>query len=101
MQVRYRMAVPLVLLLIVVAVPGASAAGRVDLELVGEAQGSSLVFQQWMQALGRAGVRNVRIRSGSGSTRKTSRQAPESRPVSRALRRSSSTRCFPRAALMM
>lgn len=47
----------------------ARADGEVRLELVGEGRGSPLVFQQWSQALGRAGVRNVRIRSTGGTAR--------------------------------
>ena len=45
----------------------AQAAGRVQLELVGDAQGAALVFQQWLQVLGAAGVNNVRIRSDQGT----------------------------------
>lgn len=41
----------------------AHAAGTVRLELVGDSRGSALAFQEWSQALGRAGIRNVRIRS--------------------------------------
>jgi hypothetical protein len=44
-----------------------SAAGQVRLDLVGSAQGSSLVFQEWLQVLSKAGVRNVRFRSGDGT----------------------------------
>jgi hypothetical protein len=46
------------------AVP-VNAGGTVELTLVGQGQGSSLYFQEWSQALGRAGIRNVRIRSGT------------------------------------
>ncbi len=45
------------------------AAGRVQLELVGDAQGSALAFQQWLQTLSRAGVKNVRIRSAKVADR--------------------------------
>ena len=41
----------------------AHAAGTVRLELVGDSHSSALAFQEWSQALGRAGIRNVRIRS--------------------------------------
>ena len=41
----------------------ARAGGTVELTLVGEGQGSALYFQEWSQALGRAGIRNVRIRA--------------------------------------
>jgi hypothetical protein len=51
--------------LLAVAAP-ASAGGTVQLTLVGDAQGSALAFQEWSQALGKAGIRNVRIRSGTG-----------------------------------
>jgi hypothetical protein len=39
----------------------------VQLELVGDAQGSALAFQQWLQVLSRAGVKNVRIRSAQAA----------------------------------
>jgi hypothetical protein len=41
------------------------AAGTVQLSLVGDSQGSALSFQEWSQALAKAGIRNVRIRSGT------------------------------------
>ena len=44
-----------------------SAAGTVQLELVGDAQGSAMAFQQWAQVLGKAGIRNVRIRAAKPS----------------------------------
>ena len=47
--------------------PATPATGRVQLELVGDAQGSALAFQQWLQVLSRAGVKNVRIRSADHS----------------------------------
>lgn len=43
------------------------AAGRVQLELVGEARGSALAFQQWLRVLSKAGVKNVRIRAGQAT----------------------------------
>lgn len=43
----------------------ARAAGTVQLELVGDAKGSAMVFQEWVQLLGKAGIRNVRIRVAS------------------------------------
>jgi len=62
------------MLIVAVAViwPGAAAtsrceAGRVQLELVGQAPGASLAFQQWLRVLSQAGVRNVRIRSGQAA----------------------------------
>jgi hypothetical protein len=39
-------------------------AGRVRLELVGDARGSAMAFQQWLRVLTEAGIKNVRIRSG-------------------------------------
>ncbi|NQU24868.1 MAG: hypothetical protein HQ567_26595 [Candidatus Nealsonbacteria bacterium] len=45
----------------------ASAAGRVQLELVGDGRGASLLFQEWGKALSKAGIRNVRIRSSKPS----------------------------------
>ena len=39
------------------------AAGLVRLELVGDSRASAVAFQQWGQALGKAGVRNVTFRS--------------------------------------
>ncbi len=38
------------------------AGGTVQLELVGDAEGSAMLFQEWGQVLGQAGIRNVRIR---------------------------------------
>ena len=32
------------------------------MELIGDAQGSALLFQEWSQVLGKAGIRNARIR---------------------------------------
>ena len=40
------------------------AAGRVRLELVGDARSTPLTFQEWAQVLGKAGVKDVRIRAG-------------------------------------
>jgi hypothetical protein len=39
-------------------------AGQTRLDLVGDARGSALAFQEWAQVLGKAGIKNVRIRSG-------------------------------------
>jgi hypothetical protein len=50
--------------LVAVSAP-ARAEGTVELNLVGDVQGSALVFQEWAQTLGKAGIRNVRIRSGT------------------------------------
>jgi len=35
----------------------------VQLELVGDMQGSAMIFQEWAQLLGKAGIRNVRLRA--------------------------------------
>jgi hypothetical protein len=59
-----RLLPPLLLVVVLLAAP-AHARGTVQLTLVGDGQGAGLSFQEWSQALGRAGIRNVRIRSGS------------------------------------
>ena len=61
MQIR---PLSLALLLVATIAAEANAAGRVQLQLIGDAQGAALLFQQWGQALDRAGIKNVRIRSG-------------------------------------
>ncbi len=43
----------------------ARAEGTVELELVGDARGSAMAFQDWAQALARAGIRNVRLRTAA------------------------------------
>jgi hypothetical protein len=48
---------------IVFDILAAQAAGTVQLDLVGDMQGSAMVFQEWAQLLGKAGIRNVRIRA--------------------------------------
>lgn len=45
----------------------AQAAGHVQLELYGDARSMGTALQEWNEALGRAGIRDVRIRSGDGS----------------------------------
>ncbi len=35
----------------------------VQLDLVGDMQGSAMIFQEWAQLLGKAGIRNVRLRA--------------------------------------
>ena len=52
--------------LVAVALP-ADAAGSVQLELVGDAQGASMAFQEWAELLGKAGIRNVRLRAAQDS----------------------------------
>ena len=39
------------------------AGGTVRLELVGEGQGAALLFQEWAQVLGKAGIKDVRFRT--------------------------------------
>ncbi|MGD0653234.1 MAG: hypothetical protein ABSA16_02720 [Thermoguttaceae bacterium] len=41
------------------------AAGQVRLELVGDARGTALSFQDWGQTLDGAGIKNVRLRTGT------------------------------------
>lgn len=67
MQARHILALPLVLLPAAAMASSAQPAGRVQLELVGEARGSALAFQEWLRVLGKAGVKNVRIRSGQAT----------------------------------
>jgi hypothetical protein len=62
-----RLILPVSLLLALLAAAPAWAVGTVELELVGDARGSAMVYQEWAQALGKAGVRNVRIRVAEGS----------------------------------
>ena len=42
-------------------------AGIVELELVGDARGSAMIFQEWAKLLGDAGIRNVRLRIDTGA----------------------------------
>lgn len=42
----------------------AFAAGTVQLELLSDTRGSALLAQEWAQTLGKAGIRDVRIRTG-------------------------------------
>lgn len=58
----------------------ASAAARVELELVGESQ-LSTDFHGWLRALSQAGVENVRIRSGDSVTLGIQTQGTPDRPV--------------------
>jgi hypothetical protein len=53
--------------LLLLAQPSANAAGRVQLEIVGNTRGASLTFQKWVRALGKAGVRNVKIRTATSA----------------------------------
>ncbi len=67
MQIRQIQSVLLVLSFTLGWGFSAEAAGRVQLELVGESQGSAMAFQQWARVLGEAGIRNVRIRSAKAT----------------------------------
>jgi len=60
---------PVAVLLLLVAASPIRAEGRVQLELVGEARGASLTFQDWARTLANAGIRNVRIRAATGAER--------------------------------
>jgi hypothetical protein len=51
------------LIALTVAARPTLAAATVELELVGDAKGAAMAFQDWAQALGKAGVRNVRLRT--------------------------------------
>ena len=54
---------PVLLAMLLLFASSAFAAGRVELELMGERQaGAAMGFQQWLQTLARAGVQNVRMR---------------------------------------
>jgi hypothetical protein len=63
MRVRYILTALAVLSWFAGSAASLHAAGRVQLELVGDARGSALAFQQWLQTLAKAGVKNVRFRS--------------------------------------
>jgi hypothetical protein len=47
------------------AATAGAATGSVQLELVGDASGLAMAFQEWAQVLARAGIRNVRVRSAT------------------------------------
>lgn len=66
MQIR-RVFALLLFVAIAADVLPACAAGNVQLDLVGDLQGSALVFQEWAELLGKAGIRNVRIRAAKES----------------------------------
>jgi hypothetical protein len=65
MQIRHFLLSSLLLIGLFAAIAPARAGGTVQLTLVGDTQSSALSFQEWSQALSKAGIRNVRIRSGS------------------------------------
>lgn len=67
MHARYFIISLLALLSVIAIDMSADAAGSVQLELVGDAQGASLVFQEWAELLGKAGIHNVRFRSTQDS----------------------------------
>lgn len=62
MQIHRSLAAVL-FLAVALASQAVQAAGTVQLDLVGDMQGSALVFQEWAQLLGKAGIQNVRIRA--------------------------------------
>ena len=57
-----RQFLPLLLIALAAVASPAGAAGTVQLELVGDQRGSALLFQEWGQALSKAGIENVRFR---------------------------------------
>jgi hypothetical protein len=67
MQIRRLFFLGIVTLGLATLATKADAAGTVQLELLGDAKGSAMVFQEWMQLLGKAGIQNVRIRVASDS----------------------------------
>jgi hypothetical protein len=64
---NYRLIIAMVAIILMFAtvVPAVWAAGQVQLELVGDARGAAMSFQDWIQALGNAGIKNVRLRSAA------------------------------------
>jgi hypothetical protein len=54
--------VAVVIFLLATAEAGAAS---VQLELIGDAKGGAMAFQEWMQILGKAGIPNVRIRTAN------------------------------------
>ncbi|MBN2217998.1 MAG: hypothetical protein JW719_11540 [Pirellulales bacterium] len=83
MRIRTSPTVLLFITFVVTAAAGSvRAAGTVRLELVGDSRGSALAFQEWSQALGKAGIRNVRIRSEEEAGKpRIEVQGTESNPV--------------------
>jgi hypothetical protein len=64
MSICHKSLLLLALLLLAGTAAAATPAGRVELEIVGEAQmGAAMAFQEWSQALSRAGIQNFRLRS--------------------------------------
>jgi hypothetical protein len=60
----------LVVVVLSLVTSAVSAAGRVQLEVAGDPQaGAVMGFQQWLQALSRAGVQNVRMRAAEGNVK--------------------------------
>jgi hypothetical protein len=64
---RRQILLPTLFLTTLLAAATARAGGTVQLELVGDARGSAMIFQEWAQTLGKAGIRNVRIRVAEAS----------------------------------
>jgi len=62
---RIHLHLPLLLLGLGLLTPAASAraAGSVELELLGDVRGAAMLFQEWSQLLGKAGISNVRFRT--------------------------------------
>jgi len=53
------------ILTVILDLSSVRAAGQVRLELVGDARSTALTFQDWAQALDKAGIKNVRLRSAT------------------------------------
>ena len=78
MRIR-RFLLGLAAVVLIASATTARAGGTVELTLVGEGQGSALYFQEWSQALGRAGIRNVRIPPPPKATSRAS--SPKAMPT--------------------
>ncbi len=63
MQSRQILLPSFLLIALAAAAGPASAAGTVQLDLVGDMHGSALLFQEWGQVLAKAGIQNVRFRT--------------------------------------
>lgn len=62
---RFLISIAAIILSLTMFQSSARAAGQVRLELVGDARGAALSFQEWAQVLGGAGIKNVRLRSAT------------------------------------
>jgi hypothetical protein len=62
---RFQISIPTIILFSALCPSSLQAAGQVQLELVGDARNTAMTFQEWGQALNRAGIQNVHIRSAT------------------------------------